>query len=208
VSLRRDRRLVRSLLLWRVRASGCVKAVLLFLHRWALSSHPKEALRLFGEALRTGREKAALLFSCPTEGVMVAQAIKRCARRRVVKEVSSAVLWCGVPRRRCERGSWKASGAPTRSSTPLASKGCKSHLSSPSGSAAGEAHPRRGARRQFTLEAGMWLVGSCYDFCWTHRSLLRRGRGAGDPPGGRWVEAPRPRLLRASAIIVGRSKSC
>ena len=30
VSLRRDRRLVRSLLLWRVRASGCVKAVLLF----------------------------------------------------------------------------------------------------------------------------------------------------------------------------------
>ena len=47
---------------------------------------------------------------------------------------------------------------------------------------------RAGVRQRATLEAGMWLVGSCYNFCWAHRSL-RRERGGGDPPGGRWVES-------------------
>lgn len=47
---------------------------------------------------------------------------------------------------------------------------------------------RSGVHRQSTLEAGMWLVGSCYNFCWAHRSL-RRGRGAGEQPGRRWMES-------------------
>jgi hypothetical protein len=117
VSLRRDRDLIRKLLL-RVRASGCVKALLLCTE--GLSSYPKEALRLFREALRTGRGgRPALLLP---DGVMVAQAIKRRARRRV-KEVVRRVV--RAPRRRCERGSWRASVAAKRSSIPLTLKGCK-----------------------------------------------------------------------------------
>jgi hypothetical protein len=30
---------------------------------------------------------------------------------------------------------------------------------------------RCGVRQRATLEAGMWLVGCCYNFCWDHRSL-------------------------------------
>jgi hypothetical protein len=65
---------------------------------------------------------------------------------------------------------------------------------------------RAGVRQRATLEAGMRLVGSCYNFCLAHRSL-RRGRGVGDPhPEDGGYKAPRPRR-RASAITVGRSKS-
>ena len=30
---------------------------------------------------------------------------------------------------------------------------------------------RAGAHKRSTLEAGMWLVGSCYNLLWVHRSL-------------------------------------
>ena len=47
---------------------------------------------------------------------------------------------------------------------------------------------RCGVHQRGTLEAGMWLVGVCYNFCWPHQSL-RRERGTGDPPGGKWVQS-------------------
>ena len=46
---------------------------------------------------------------------------------------------------------------------------------------------RAAARQTAPLEAGMWLVGTCYNFCWPHRSL-RRWRTPHDPPGRHWVE--------------------
>jgi hypothetical protein len=40
---------------------------------------------------------------------------------------------------------------------------------------------RAGVHEQGTLEAGMWLVGTCYDFLWAHRSLRQeRGGGGGE----------------------------
>src|SRR3712207_22431 len=39
-----------------------------------------------------------------------------------------------------------------------------------------------------TLEAGMWLAGTCYNFCWPHESM-RREREGSDPPGGKWVQS-------------------
>jgi hypothetical protein len=39
-----------------------------------------------------------------------------------------------------------------------------------------------------TLQAGMWLVGTCYKFCWEHTSM-RREREGNDPPGGKWVHS-------------------
>jgi hypothetical protein len=39
-------------------------------------------------------------------------------------------------------------------------------------------------RLRETLEAGMWLVGTCYKFCREHESM-RREREESDPPGGK-----------------------
>lgn len=39
------------------------------------------------------------------------------------------------------------------------------------------------ARRAARLEAGMWLVGACYNFCWPHDSLWQcRGQVGGPHP--------------------------
>ena len=86
VSERRDRSLIRALL-GRVRACRSMASGVL-LCTDGLASYPKEALRLFREALRTGR-RGRPRFILP-EGVMVAQVVKRYAKRRV-KEVVQRV---------------------------------------------------------------------------------------------------------------------
>lgn len=50
---------------------------------------------------------------------------------------------------------------------------------------------RAGVHKQSTLEAGMWLVGVCYNFLWAHRSLRQERGGAEELPGGgggKWIE--------------------
>ncbi len=44
---------------------------------------------------------------------------------------------------------------------------------------------RAAARHKATLEGGMWLVGTVYNFCWAHRSLRLVGDAAAER---RWVE--------------------
>ncbi len=39
------------------------------------------------------------------------------------------------------------------------------------------------ARKSERLQAGMWLVGCCYNWCWAHHSLKVAGDG-----GGKWME--------------------
>ncbi len=46
---------------------------------------------------------------------------------------------------------------------------------------------RAAARRRATLEAGMWLIGTVYNFCRAHRSLRLAGSGAAERRR-RWVE--------------------
>jgi len=86
VRVRRDRRLIRTLLEG-VRACGAFDALLLCTD--GLSSHPKQALSVLREPLRTGKRgrPRPLL----PEGLMVAQAIKRYARRRVIGAVRRVV---------------------------------------------------------------------------------------------------------------------
>jgi hypothetical protein len=52
---------------------------------------------------------------------------------------------------------------------------------------------RAGAHKHRTLEAGMFLVGSCYNLLWAHRSL-------GEERTRRWQQGLQ--------IIVGRWRSC
>lgn len=181
VSERRDRYLIRALL-GRVRACGSILAGVL-LCTDGLASYPKEALRLFREALRTGRRGRPRLIL--PEKVMVAQVIKRYAKRRV-KEVV----------RRVVRGTQESIGARVEQTQRRAEsvintayierlnatfRACLAPLAR---------RTRAGVHRRATLESGMWLVGCCYNLCWTHRSLRRRRRReVGGSPGGRWVES-------------------
>ena len=78
VRAQRDRGLIRTLL-ERVRACGAFEALLLCTD--GLSSYPKQALKVLREPLRTGKPGRPRLLL--PEGLMVAQSIKRYARRRV-----------------------------------------------------------------------------------------------------------------------------
>jgi hypothetical protein len=177
VSAARDGTLIRSVL-ERVRACGPVRAVLLCTD--GLASYPKQALRLFRTAGRTGRRGRPRL-SLPA-GLLVAQAIKRYAKRRVasverrvVRGTAEAVAAALAATQGRATGVINTAYAERLNATfrarlvPLARR------------------TRAAVHQATTLEAGMWLVGASYNFCRPHRSL-RRLRDAGDPPGGRWVE--------------------
>ncbi len=178
VSLSRDRDLIRALLS-RVRACGSVRAVLLCTD--GLASYPKQAIHLFREPLRTGKVGRPRLIL--PEGVMIAQVIKRYAKRRVVgvvRRVVTGISEAVAARLRATQGS-EASVINTAYIERLQAT-FRSRL------AALVRRSRTPVRLRKTLEAGMWLVGTCYNFCWTHTSM-RREREGSDPPGGKWVES-------------------
>jgi transposase-like protein len=180
VSVSRDRDLIRALLS-RVRACGLVRAVLLCTD--GLASYPKAAIHLFREPLRTpglpGRPRLIL-----PEGVMIAQAIKRYARRRVVGVIRRIVIGAGetvAARLRATQGDSATAVINTAYIERLQAT-FRSRL------AALVRRSRAPVRLRETLEAGMFLVGTCYNFCWTHKSM-RREREGSDPPGGKWVHS-------------------
>ncbi len=175
-SAQRDRTLLRALLA-RVRACGPTEAVLLCVD--GLSSYVSQARRVFRKAVRTGQAGRPRLVL--PAGVMIAQVVKQYAKRRVV----------GVAQR-VARGTAEAVQARLAATQGMAdavintayierlNASFRAHL------AALMRRTRAAARQTATLEAGMWLVGACYSFCWAHDSL-RRPRGATDPPGTKWV---------------------
>jgi len=178
VSIRRDRELSRTLLS-RVRACGSVRAVLLCTD--GLASYPKAAIHLFREPLRTGRVGRPRLIL--PEGVMIAQAIKRYAKRRVLDVVRRVVTGANeavVGRLRATQGSEGA----------VINTAYIERLQATFRSRLGALVRRSRApvRLKETLAAGMWLVGTCYNFCWKHKSM-RREREGNDPPGGKWVQS-------------------
>lgn len=115
---------------------------------------------------------------------MSAQAIKRYAKRRVVGVIRRVVIGADevvAARLRATQGG---------SQTAVINTAYIERLQATFRSRLGALVRRsRGAvRLRETLAAGMWLVGSCYNLCWTHKSM-RREREGNDPPGGKWVES-------------------
>jgi transposase-like protein len=179
VSARRDGALIRALL-QRVRACGPTRALLLCVD--GLGSYVTQARRVFREAVRAdrlGRPRLVL-----PDGVLIAQVVKQQAKRRLV----------GVARR-VVRGTAEAVQArltATQGATDAAINTAyieRLNATFRARLAVLVRRTRAAARQVATVEAGMWLVGACYNFCWPHRSL-RRWRTATDPdPAGRhWVE--------------------
>jgi hypothetical protein len=161
VSESRDRGLIRCVLM-RVRECGSVSKVLLVTD--GLASYAKQALHVFRKPLRTGkRGRPKLVLS---EGVMVARVKKRYERRRVV-EVIREVVW-GT-----EEAVHSRLQQTQRSLTALINTAYVERLNATFRARLAPLvrRSRAGVHKQGTLEAGMWLVGTCYNFVWVHRSL-------------------------------------
>ena len=176
VRVQRDRGLIHTLLQG-VRACGAFEALLLCTD--GLPAYPKQALKVFSEPLRTGKPGRPRLLL--PEGVMVAQAIKRhAARRRVI----------GV-HRRIVRGTQVEVQARLRSTqggtTAVINTAYIERLQATFRSRLAPLvrRTRAAARQRATLEAGMWLVGTVYNFCRAHRSLRLPCNGTVE---GQWVE--------------------
>ena len=177
VSTHRDKALLRRLL-ERVRACGAVATVLLCVD--GLSSYVSQAGAGFRDPQRTGRGGRPRLV-LPT-GVRIAQVVKRYARRRVV----------GVARRVVQGAAEAVQARLVTTQRRPAAVINTAYVERLNPTFRARLAPlvrrtRAVARQAATIEAGLWLVGTCYNFCWAHRSL-RRWRALADPPGGRWVE--------------------
>ncbi len=177
VSAHRDQALVRRLL-ERVRACGPTQHILLCVD--GLSSYVSQARRVFREPVRTGKAGRPRLVL--PAGVMIAQAVKRYARRRVV-DVTQRVAWgpVGAVRARLRATQGKAEAVINTAYVERLNATFRAQL------APLVRRTRAAARHAATIEAGMWLVGTCYNCCWPQDSL-RQQRGAPAPPGGKWLE--------------------
>jgi hypothetical protein len=178
VRVRRDRRLIRTLL-ERVRACGAFRSLLLCTD--GLAAYPKQALSVLREPLRTGRRGRPRLLL--PEGLMAAQVIKRYARRRVAGVV-----------RRVVRGTQEAVQARLRSTqgdeAALINTAYIERLQATFRSrlAPLARRTRAALHQEATLEAGMWLIGTVYNFCRAHRSPRLAGGASGTTEQRRGVE--------------------
>ena len=150
-----------------------------------LACYAKQALLIFRDALhssgRVGRPRLIL-----PEGVMVARAKKRYERRRVVEVVREVV-------RGTEAAVQERLMETQRSLTVLINTAYVERLNATFRARLAPLvrRTRAGVHEQGTLEAGMWLVGSCYNFLWVHRSLRQARGGVGgreEPSAGKWIE--------------------
>ena len=153
VQVRRERNLIGTLLEG-VRACGTFETLVLCTD--GLSSCPKQTLKVLREPIRNGkRKRLRLLF---LEGLMVAQAIKRYARRRVIRVVRRVVRGTkeAVQARLISKHGSESAVINTAYIERLQAT-LRSRLAS-------LARKTRAARRRSTLEAGMWLIGTvCTD---------------------------------------------
>jgi IS1 family transposase len=161
ISEHRDRELIRTLLI-RVRACGPIEHILVVTD--GLASYASQALHVFRKPLRTGKVGRPGLVLPAT--VMIARVKKRYQRRRVVEVIRRVVVGAEaevisrvIGTQRSIRALINTAYIERLNATfrarlvPLVRR------------------TRAGARKQATLEAGVWLVGGCYNFVWAHCTL-------------------------------------
>jgi hypothetical protein len=182
VSAHRDRRLIHALLA-RVRACGPTQALLLCVD--GLCSYVSQARHVFREPVPTGKPGRPRLVL--PAGVLLAQAVKRYAKRRVVgvaPRVAQGTAAAVQARLRATQGT--AEAVIDTASVERRNATCRAHL------APLVRRTRAAARQAAPLAAGRWLVGTCDNCCWPQDSLRRR-RGAAVPRAAGGSSARRPR---------------
>ncbi len=161
ISRHRDRFLIQSLLI-RGRACGSIEKILLVTD--GLASYLSQALHVFREPLHTGKVGRPRLVLAG--GVMIARVVKRHERRRVVEVLRRVVVGSEAEVISRVIGTQRSIQALINTSyIERLNATFRARL------APLVRRTRAGAHKQCTLEWGMWLVGSCYNFLWAHRSL-------------------------------------
>jgi len=174
-------------LVQRVRACAVTPAILVCVD--GLASYVTAFLKVFRQPSYTGRRgRPRLVLS---EGFQFAQVIKHAAKRRVV----------GVTQR-VVRGTLAGIEAVlTATATGIVINTAYIERLNATFRAHLAPLTRRGraiARTETALTAGMWLVGTAYNFCWPHDSLRQRAPD----------RAPRKWLQRTPAMAAGLTDHC
>ena len=162
ISAQRDRALIRTVV-QQVRASAKSLAILVCVD--GLVSYVGAFRRGFRHRVLTGRRGRPRLEAEP--GLLIGQVLKQYAQRRVI----------GVTRR-VVQGSQSAIRAVlerTESGNDINTAYIERLNATFRGALACLGRRSRAiAHTEAVLSAGMWLVGSCYNFCWYHASLRER----------------------------------
>ncbi len=181
VSLRRDRDLIRTLLS-RVRSCGSVRAVLLCTD--GLASYPKAAIHLFREPLHTGRVGRPRLIL--PEGLMVAQVIKRYARRRVIDVLRRVVTGAEEAVATCLRVT--QGGSENGGDQHRLHRAATGHLPLPACGGAGTSLARAGEAKG-DAGGGDVAGGHFLQLLLDARKAATGQRERGERPGGKWVQS-------------------
>lgn len=164
LSPQRDDRLIRTLM-ERVRACACSLAVLVCVD--GLASYVTAVRRVFRVPVHTHKPGRPRLVLPPT--VLLAQVIKHAKQRRVVGVTQRVVVGTGTAVARVLAATHTGRQINTAYIERLNAtfRACLVPLTR---------RGRRLVRDGALLQAGMFLVGTAYNFCWAHRSL-RVGTG-------------------------------
>lgn len=162
ISTHRDRSLIRAVV-QQVRASAVTLAILVCVD--GLASYVGAFRQGFRHRVLSGKPGRPCLEA--ESGLLIGQVIKQYAKRRVI----------GV-RRRVVQGTKTAITAileRTHSGTDINTAYIERlNATFRSALACLGRRSRAIAHTEAVLNAGMWLVGSCYNFCWSHASLRER----------------------------------
>jgi transposase-like protein len=169
-------------LVQRVLACAVTRAILVCVD--GLASYVTAFPQVFRQPLRTGRRGRPRLVL--PDGFQLAQVVKHSAKRHVV----------GVTRRVVHGTLAGIEAVLTATATGTVINTAYIERLNATFSAHLAPLTRRGraiARTEATLTAGMWLVGTAYNFCWPHDSLRQLAPD----------HAPRTWLLRTPAMAAG-----
>src|SRR5260370_12412072 len=168
VSLTRDRHLANKLMSMVKACCQPLRPLLLLTDGW--SAYPNSIRRVFREKEqpRAGRGRSRLVV---WPEMLIGTVIKRTQKKRVVEVVRRMTQGCLDAALRLVHASGGGNDLNTafierlngtfRERLACLARRC-----------------RHAARRLDLLEAGMWLVGCTYNFCWPHHDLSRKGAKA------------------------------
>src|SRR5260370_1383164 len=174
VSLRRDRHLANALLQMVKSCCQPLVAVLVLTDGWA--AYPGSIRRAFREKVKgvAGRGRSRLQ-AWPE--ILIGTVIKKTANKRVVEVIrrltqggafaAIALLAVSQGGKQLNTAFIERLNATFRERLASLTRRC-----------------RHAARKVSRLEAGMWLVGCTYNFCWPHHELIRRAAPSARHPAG------------------------
>jgi transposase-like protein/IS1 family transposase len=173
VSIRRDRDLANEIMQLVKACCHPLQTLLVLTDGWA--AYPKSIRRSFRDKLpRAGKRGRCALQAWPN--IVIGTVIKKTVKKRVVeiiRRMAQGTMECAQEIVSLTRGGKELNTAfierfngTMRERLASLTRRC-----------------RHAARRIEQLEAGMWLVGCTYNFCWPHHELNRRLAQAQAPQG-------------------------